>query len=319
MQRKVINILIVIVAAALLICALLLGRNLYQNAKEAREFEEISSLFPEVSGPPEIIAEVSDDIPADLESENTAGTDDTEEVSDTEETEEASGSQSTSSGGSRSSSVTGKAVANGPSKESSEAWKAWWEVAAGSRFSVYQSLAEANPDIAGWVRIEGTAIDYPVCYTPYDPEKYLHLDTNQEYSGSGTPFIEAACTLEPRSSLLIYGHHMRSGAMFAALQNYTSVSYYNAHPYIQFDTPNEAGTYVIAAVLSISANGDQTYWQKLLFPSTEDEFYTALDTVNNLKLYYTGINISINDELLALVTCEYTHDNGRLVIIAKRI
>ncbi len=218
MQRKVINILIVIVTAALLICAVLLGRNLYRNAKEAKQFDELSDLFPEVSEPPEIVIQISD--AADSETDAAEDTD--------------AGNEETAG----SSTPAVKATAKGPSEAEAKAWKEWWNAAAQDRFPVYQSLSETNSDIVGWVRIEGTAIDYPVCHTPYDPEKYLHMDINQVYSGSGTPFIEAACTVEPRSNLLIYGHHMRSGEMFAALKNYTSVSYYNAHPYIQFDTPD---------------------------------------------------------------------------------
>lgn len=111
----------------------------------------------------------------------------------------------------------------------------------------YQQLHEQNADMAGWIRIDGTQIDYPVMYTGDD--FYLSHGFNKEESKSGTPFIDKRCTLLPfGTNTIIYGHHMKNGTMFAELERYQDESYYQDHPTIQFDTLYEQREYEIIAV-----------------------------------------------------------------------
>lgn len=201
-----------------------------------------------------------------------------------------------------------------------EEWKRWWEETAEKRYEVYRSLQQENPDFAGWVRIEGTRINYPVMYTPGRPEYYLHLDFHKQRSSYGTPFLDDRCSLEePKTNLLLYGHHMKNGAMFADLQNYTRKEYFTAHPYVQFDLADQAGCYQIAVVVKVDASSDQTPWQDLMFPKDEAAFQQAWQTFCRQRFYDTGVELTMEDELLALVTCEYTQKDGRLMVIAKKI
>ncbi|MCI9184417.1 MAG: class B sortase [Lachnospiraceae bacterium] len=199
-------------------------------------------------------------------------------------------------------------------------WKGWWDEAARQRFAVYRSMKEENPDMVGWIRIEGTNIDYPVMHTPDQADFYLHHDFYKKSSSYGTPYLLESCRYEePRTSLLISGHHMKNGSMFAAIQNYTEEAYFQEHPYIQFDTMDVAGSYEIAAVIKVDASGDQSIWYELLFPQEEGGFQQAWGRVKQKRFYDTGVELGEGDELLALVTCEYTLKDGRLMVIAKRI
>lgn len=112
---------------------------------------------------------------------------------------------------------------------------------------------------------------------------------------------------------------MKNGSMFASLQNYTEKEYFLEHPYVQFDTTCQAGSYEVAAVIKLSASGDQTMWQKLLFPQEEGDFEEAWERIQSQWFYDTGVSLEKGDELLALVTCEYTLKDGRILLIAKRI
>ena len=101
----------------------------------------------------------------------------------------------------------------------------------------YAALARKNPDMAGWVYIEGTTVDYPVMHTPDDPEKYLHRDFEGRYAFAGLPFLDADCDPDADSvNLILYAHNMRSGQMFAQLTNYLDPAFRQAHPLISFDT-----------------------------------------------------------------------------------
>lgn len=98
----------------------------------------------------------------------------------------------------------------------------------------YAALFEQNNDMAGWITIEGTPINYPVMFTPEQPDFYLKHGFDKEYSAYGVPFIGENCTLLPRSdNLIIYGHHMKNGTMFAALTDYKDEDFYEKHKLIR--------------------------------------------------------------------------------------
>ena len=91
----------------------------------------------------------------------------------------------------------------------------------------YKKLYKRNSDLIGWVTVDGTPIDYPVMQTKKDPELYLHCNYKKEYDVNGLPFLDAKCDVEDeQSNLIMYGHHMKSGLMFAHLLDYDSVDFY---------------------------------------------------------------------------------------------
>lgn len=188
------------------------------------------------------------------------------------------------------------------------------------RFAVYRSLKEQNEDMVGWIRIDGTRIDYPVVQTPDRPDYYLHRDFNKEESSYGIPYMAENCRYgSPGTNLLIYGHHMKNGGMFAELQNYTDETFYRQHPYIRFDTVDRPGNYEIVAVVKVDASSDVTPWQKLLFPRDEEEFGEAWKIFGQQSFYHASAVPEYGDRLLALVTCEYTLEDGRLMVVSKEI
>lgn len=89
----------------------------------------------------------------------------------------------------------------------------------------YRDVYEQNTDMAGWIKIDGTVINYPAMYTAND--FYLSHGFDKEESKSGTPFIDKRCPLEPfGTNTIIYGHHMKNGTMFADLLEYMDEEYY---------------------------------------------------------------------------------------------
>ena len=84
------------------------------------------------------------------------------------------------------------------------------------------ALHEKNPDCIGWIKIEGTAIDYPVMYSPEEKNFCFRRNFEKEYDVSGTPFLSESCDPEDADNQIIYGHHMSSRKMFAALDCYKS-------------------------------------------------------------------------------------------------
>lgn len=184
-------------------------------------------------------------------------------------------------------------------------------------------LYEENPDVAGWVRIDDTKLDYPVMYTPDEPEKYLRMDFDGHFSVGGLPFLEDGCSLEPESdNLIIYGHNMNNGSMFRAMMSYDNKNFWESHPNIYFSTLYEERTYeIIAAFYDRVYYSHEDVFKFYQFIDAEDEehFNEAMTYYKEHSLYDTGVTAEYGDKLLTLVTCAYHVDNGRFVLVAREI
>ena len=193
-------------------------------------------------------------------------------------------------------------------------------------------LYEQNHDLIGWIRIDGTRIDYPVMQTPDDPEYYLHRDFKRDYSESGTPFIDAASIAVPKKNAtwnwLIYGHNMKFGTMFHDLQKYDSKEFWEKHRTFSFDVYDpdtgitEHGEYEIlaAARSKIRAkNSDAFRYYQYAGCTDEQSFCEYIEGLKSESIYDTDITPDFGEQLVTLSTCAYHTSGGRLYIIGRRI
>ena len=186
----------------------------------------------------------------------------------------------------------------------------------------YQTLYNKNKKMVGWIKIEDTEIDYPVMQT-VNNEYYMDHNFNQEYDRNGSLFLDKDCDIVHRNTnLIIYGHHMKSGKMFGGLNKYSSQEYCKEHPNIQFDTIYERGTYEVMYVFrSRIYNEDEVVFKyyQFLDAASAQEFNSNMQEMAALSLYDTGVTASYGDQLLTLSTCDYSEEDGRFVVVAKRV
>lgn len=185
----------------------------------------------------------------------------------------------------------------------------------------YADLFSMNNDMAGWIRIKDTPIDYPVMYTPDTPDYYLKHNFYKESSVYGVPYIAEHCDpMEPSDNVIIYGHHMNNGSMFAELMKYENRDFYEQHKTVRFDTLTETAQYEVIAVFKTTVYDDKGF-KFYLFSNakTEEEFMDYVEQCKELSVYDTGVTAEYGDKLLTLSTCEYSNTNGRLVVVAKMI
>lgn len=186
----------------------------------------------------------------------------------------------------------------------------------------YETLYSKNKRLIGWLKIDDTNIDYPVMQTTNN-EYYLDHNYNQEYDKNGSLFLDADCDVVRRNTnLIIYGHHMKSGKMFGNLNKYSSESYYKEHSKIQFDTIYEKGTYEVMYVFrSRIYNEDEIVFKYYQFfdAGSETEFNSYMQEMAAISLYNTGVTAVYGDELLTLSTCDNSEEDGRFVVVAKRV
>lgn len=185
----------------------------------------------------------------------------------------------------------------------------------------YQALYEMNPHLVGWINVPGTNIDYPVMQSVDEPNLYLDHDFYGESSKWGCIYVREACDIfTPGDNVVIYGHHMKDGTMFAALDAYKKKDYWEENQYLTFDTIYERHTYQIIAVFKTSANIGQGFAYHIFNTAeNEEEFDAFMESVHEIQMYDTGLTAEYGDMLITLSTCEYTLNNGRFVVIAKRV
>lgn len=189
------------------------------------------------------------------------------------------------------------------------------------RMQRMQELYNQNNDLVGWIKIEGTKVDYPVMQTPNDRDYYLYRDFDKRKNQEGSIYAWAEADInKPSDNITLFGHHMASGSMFAALQNYEHKSAWEDNSVIFFDTLTEEHTYKIFAVFKTSANVGQGFsYHQFVDAANEQEFNDFVSTCKSLSFYDTGVTPVYGDKLICLSTCEYTLDNGRLVVAAVRM
>lgn len=184
--------------------------------------------------------------------------------------------------------------------------------------SALEALRLENPDLAGWITVPGTRIDYPVMHTPEDPEYYLRRDFDGNYSLSGTPFLDGRCTLDA-GQLILWGHNMKTGTMFTDLLAYQDPAYAEEHGTLLLTLPDGVQQYeVVAAFRSeVDRDGDYFRWYSYLDLSSQDDFDNFAAGLRSDSLIAVPGDLVLGDRFLTLATCSYHDDNGRFVLMGR--
>lgn len=190
----------------------------------------------------------------------------------------------------------------------------------------YQEIYAENKDLVGWLEIDGTVINYPVLQSDSEENSQFYLTHSfaKKKDKNGSLFMDYRNDFVDRdTNIIIYGHNMKSGAMFGTLKKYLEKGYLEKHPKIRFDTIYERGTYeVIGAFLSeVSYQDEYTFrYYNFLNANNESEFEAFCVNVMQLDALKKGtLDAKYGDQLLTLSTCSSYTDEGRMFIIAKRI
>ena len=184
----------------------------------------------------------------------------------------------------------------------------------------YAQLYEMNPNMVGWITIEGTRIDYPVLQRKDERDYYLYRNFFGEDDIHGCIYVRETCDVfAPSDNVVIYGHRMKDGSMFRDLLQYDKRSFHQNHPTIIFNTLYERHTYEIVAVFKTTAAKGGFRFQQFDDAASEKEYTDFVAKCKALSLYDTGVDAVYGDKLITLATCEYSQNEGRLVVVAKQV
>ena len=187
----------------------------------------------------------------------------------------------------------------------------------------YLELYRQNEDMVCWIKVEDTNINYPVVQSVNEPNFYLKHKFDKTYSAYGCPYVQENCDVQkPSDNIIIYGHHMNDGSMFTGLMKYRNKSFWEGHKTITFDTLTDRHQYEVIAVFKTvvyTDSSDSFKYYEFTDAENAAEFDAYVAKCKELSLYDTGVSAEYGDKLISLSTCEYSRNNGRLVVVAKRV
>ena len=182
----------------------------------------------------------------------------------------------------------------------------------------YEQYRQMNPDVIGWIKIPNTKVDYPIVKCP-DGDKneyYLTHGVDKDNSKSGAIFMDYRVSTSSKH-VIIYGHNMRKGTMFAGINNYSTRSFYDANRTFSITFGDTVYTYKVFAVYDTHVNNAK--YMTVSFGSS-DEVAQYMNMLAGLSIFPTDVTITASDHCVTLSTCNHTnYSDGRFVVHAVRI
>ena len=179
----------------------------------------------------------------------------------------------------------------------------------------FDSLSKINPDIVGWIGIEGLEIDYPIVQTK-DNEFYLNHLFSLEKNKLGAIFMDYRSNSKFKDrNTIVYGHNMKNGSMFSSLTNYKKQDYYDANPDILLITKELK--YRVDFFAGVIVDG--SYESVRLDFSNEDDFTQYIDSLVEMSTFKSAVTVGSEDRIISLVTCSYEYNNARYALYGKLV
>lgn len=181
-----------------------------------------------------------------------------------------------------------------------------------------KALNATYPDVKGWLKVPGTSIDDPI-FQSSDNDRYLRHNRDNEYYIWGEDFLDYRTTVdklnEKNMHYIIYGHNSSEDSCFTPLLKYKDESFFKDHKTIEFSTID--GNYKWE-IFSVYITDTSFFYIDTNFED-DTEYEDFLRTLKNKSSYDTGVEVTKDDTILTLSTCEYSLTDGRFVVHAKLV
>ncbi|XME03875.1 class B sortase [Lachnospiraceae bacterium C1.1] len=176
----------------------------------------------------------------------------------------------------------------------------------------FEELRKINPDVFGWIEIYGTEIDYPLLQGK-DNLEYVNTDVLKNYSLSGAVFLDSA---KPKDfsdfKSVIYGHHMEQHKMFGDIDLFAAESFFDEHKYGNIYYDEKEHGLEIFSYIECDAYDSMVYGE--YEDGNEQEF---IGQIKSRSKYYRDIDLTKDDHIVVLSTCDYSYTDGRMVLLAR--
>lgn len=170
-------------------------------------------------------------------------------------------------------------------------------------FSVdFTELKNINPDVVGWIVVEGTQINYPIVQGKNN-SFYLNHSYDKKWSGFGSIFMDYNSSNDFNDyNTFIYGHHTKDGSMFGEVYKFLDESFYKEHPFFYVYTPNK--NYKVE-VFSAYVDDTESKSYNLSFASLED-YKDYINMIQNKSKINSDLVIDYKkDKIITLYSCSH--------------
>lgn len=185
-----------------------------------------------------------------------------------------------------------------------------------------KGILDINSDYKGWLTIYGTQISEPVVQGETN-ETYLRTNINGEHAEAGTLFLDETTDLTQDGNLIIYGHKMNDGTMFGTLDKFEDEEFFDNNGTVCWESEKGKEYYQIFALLVLPGYStapdfiDLQAWNNVL---DEEQTADMLNTIADRASIFRGESFNLEkDKYIFLVTCDYSINNGRLVLVGRRL
>jgi SrtB family sortase len=189
----------------------------------------------------------------------------------------------------------------------------------------FSSLYSQNADIGGWIRIDGTNINYPVMKNA-GSDYYANHNFRQQQSDYGVPFLDSKNTiLSPQSHnqvTVIYGNNTEDGQMFSHLLKYRNAAFLRQHFSVEMSTLFSLDNWVIFGVMVLDPNEVNAFPFATTEFDNEIQFLQHISQIRRRSLLNTNVTVKPQDDLLVLVTqaeSTYKFKDATMVVVARRL
>ena len=180
----------------------------------------------------------------------------------------------------------------------------------------FAKLKQKNSDAIAWIKVNGTDIDFPVVKGT-DNSYYLTHNFDKEKNKAGWIFADYRNKFDGTDkNIIIYGHNMKNGSMFAQLHKFEDPDFFDANREVVIYLPGEVLHYTIFAahiyddrhlLYSFDFTNPEVY-QKYL-----DSIFSTRDMSANID---KDITVTTDNQIITLVTCIGSQPNNRLLVQA---
>ena len=183
----------------------------------------------------------------------------------------------------------------------------------------FTKLQKGNADIYAWLTIPGTNVDYPVLQSPEDDTLYLDHNDKKEKDANGALFTEHVYNSNDFSDpvTVIYGHHMRSGAMFGNLQQDYTDKFDDLTEIIVY-LPDRELHYEVFAAVPYSNLHILYHFHEFDTPDMMTAFIDDVKMTHAIgATVKSDVTVGEGDQLIVLSTCLQGNNTNRFLVIGK--
>ncbi len=180
----------------------------------------------------------------------------------------------------------------------------------------FDKLKEKNNEVVGFVKVNGTSIEYSVVKHK-DNSYYLNHSFDKSSNRYGWIFANYMNKFDGfDKNITLFGHNMKNGSMFGTLKNVLTSEWQSEENNLKVLFATESGKYMYQ-VFSTYRIYKEEYFAKSEFKN-DSEFLEFINKIKKRSNKDYGVEVLEDDKILTLSTCD-NNNNYRVVLHAKKL